>query len=221
MPLALALTLLAAEPLPPAADDIVVTAPCRLTARQLRPALKVYRSGRTRRAPNSALFFETDTDARRAGLTVSSLRLLAGGRSLAISADAQGRFTLSGLSDDKWAIVGPCHDGALPISPLVLSPGTNEADRRLGDMRLQCDVGWAIAEQQVSLAAGAFRRVAGTCKGTRAALHAGSPRPIARADVVTGAVMRPVRVSADGLRYSVPLGDGKMPDSAHVRFRFR
>ena len=220
MPLLLALTVLAAVP-PAASDDIVVTAPCRLTARQLRLALRAYRTGRPARAPDSTLFFETAADARRAGVTVSSLRLRSLGRSLPIPADAQGRFTLPARSGEDWTIDGPCHDGALPIAPLVISPGTTEADRRLGDMRLQCDVGWAIAEQRVSLAAGAFRRVTGACKGTRAALHAAAPRPIARADVVAGAAMRPVRVSADGLRYSVPLGDGKLPDSARVRFRFR
>lgn len=221
MPLLLTLALLSAQAAPTPADDIVVTAPCRLTARQLRPALKAYRSGRSARAPGATLFFETDPGARRDGVTLSALRLRSNGRITPIPADAGGRFALPASLPDDWLIAGPCHDGALAISPLVMSPGTSETDRRLGDMRLQCDVGWAIARQEMSAAAGTFMRLAGACKTSLVAIYAGSARAIAGADVVAGPVVRPVRIRADGYGYSVPFGDKRLPDDARVRFRFR
>lgn len=219
MPFLLSLTLFAAPPI--AADEIVVTAPCALTARQLRPALKAFRDGRTARAPASRLFFEADPGARRDGVSVSSLRVRADGRTRPIPADAEGRFAMPDVRGRDWAIVGPCHDGALAISPLVMSPGTDAADRRLGDMRLQCDVGWAIAREAVAEAAGAFTRVVGGCRSSTDTIHAGSVRAIADADVSAGALTLPVRVSEGGYRYSVPIGDIRLPDAARVRFRYR
>lgn len=206
---------------PSGQDEIVVTAPCALAARQLRPALGVFRRGRATRAPDSVLFFETDPAARRDGATVAALRFRAGARAARVAADAQGRFVLPASLPDDWQVTGPCHDGVLAISPLVMSPGTNEADRRLGDLRLQCDVGWEIAKQAIAAAAGAFTRVTGECKSSLGAIHAAGARPIDAAAVIAGAATRPVRVSADGLRYSVPLGDKRLPDAARVRFRFR
>ena len=220
MPMHLALALLALTPPVAASGDIVVTAPCRLTARQLRPALKAFRSGRAARAPRGILYFETDPSARRLGVGISALRLRARGAVLPISADGEGRFLLPSPGHEDWEIVGPCHDGALAISPLVMSPGTSAADRRLGDMRLQCDVGWAIAREQISLAGGVFMRVTGGCKSSRVAIHAASARPIAGAEVVAGPVTLPVRVRADRYGYSVPLGARRVPDEARVRFRF-
>lgn len=201
-------------------DEIIVVAPCRLTARQLHPALKAYRAGRAARAPGSILYFEADPAARREGLAVSALRVRDRGVVTPISADAAGRFLLPVPAGDDWEITGPCRDGALPISPLVVSPGTNAADRRLGDMRLQCEVGWQIARQAIAAAPGMFKPLVGGCKSSATAIYAGSFRPIAHARVSAGAVTRPVPVSADRLRYSVPLGDRRLPDDARVRFQF-
>ena len=131
MPFLLSLGLLAAPPIEPALE-IVVTAPCALTARQLRPALRTYRNGRSARAPDSRLFFEDDPGARRDGVSVSALRLRTAKRLVPIPADAEGRFAFPAIRGDDWAIVGPCRDGVLPVSPLVMSPGTSAADRRLG-----------------------------------------------------------------------------------------
>lgn len=217
----LTLLIAASAPLAPAADEIVVTAPCRLTGRQLRPAFRAYARERAARAPGSTLFFEADPGARRAGVTPASLRIRDRGVVTRVHADAYGRFVIPAAAGKDWEISGPCHDGALAISPLVMSPGTSAEDRRLGDMRLQCEVGWQIVKQQLGAASGVFMALIGGCKSSRMAIYTGSARPIAEASVVGGASATPVTVSADGTRYRVPVGDKKLPDDTRVRFRFR
>ncbi|HZF43883.1 MAG TPA: hypothetical protein VEZ48_10790 [Sphingomonadaceae bacterium] len=215
----IALTLLAAQPAE--APEIVVTAPCHLKARQLLPALRAYRKGRGARAPGSTLFFETDPAAARGGVTPAMLRIHSGGMTRPVPADSAGRFVLPADPPDDLQITGPCHDGTLAISPLVMSPGTDAADRRLGDLRLQCAVGWAMAKQALAETTGVFMRVLGECAGTRNALANSSARPIAEAVVTHGSVTRPLPVREGGFGYSVPLGDKRLPDAARVRFRFR
>jgi hypothetical protein len=215
----IALTLLAAQPAD--APEIVVTAPCHLKARQLLPALRAYRKGRGARAPGSTLFFETDPAAARGGVTPAMLRIHSGGTTRPVPADSAGRFVLPADLPADLQITGPCHDGTLAISPLVMSPGTQPADRRLGDLRLQCAVGWAMAEQALAQTTGVFMRVLGECAGSRNAIDTNSARPIAEASIAHGSLTRPVRVEDGGLRYSVPLGDKRLPDAARVRFRFR
>lgn len=210
---------------PPAAsptDDIVVTAPalqCTLSGRHLGNALKTYRAGRSLHAPASTLYFEVRPAARRMGLG-ARLALRAKGAVVPIVPDAERRFVLPKLSGEDWELVGDCYDGALAISPLVMSPGTSAADRRLGDMRVQCDVSWQIVQETMSAARGVFVDAIGGCKSSQTAIYASSARPVAQASVVDGAVTRPVPISADRMSYSVPLYDKRLPDSARVRFRF-
>ena len=93
---------------------------------------------------------------------------------------------------------------------------------RLGDLRLQCEVGWAISREAIAAApAGAFTRVVGGCGSSQGAIHAGSVRAVADAAVSVGALTLPVRVTDGGYRYSVPLGYERLPDAARVRFRYR
>ena len=112
--------------------------------------------------------------------------------------------------------------GAVPTEPTglrrVMSPGTNAADRLLGDLRLECEVGWAIARQ--SIAVGQFTDVAGTCKSGQLEFYANTHRRIADARVVAGSIARPVMLSPDRYSYRLPVADRTLPNSARVRFRF-
>ena len=124
------------------------------------------------------------------------------------------------LSGANWALVGDCYRGALAVRPLVMSSGTSASDRRLGDLRLQCEVGWRIAEATIAAVPGTFVAAPAACKSSDAALYAASHRAVLGGSVVHKATSRPVTVAGDGFGYRVPLHDKALPDAARVRLRF-
>lgn len=202
-------------------DDIVVVGfskPYRLTVAQLRNAARAYERGRARLAPEGRLYFQVATadGAERRGevrLTLRSSR-----RNVGLSLDGEGRFVLPPLEDDDWELVADRGTRSISIQPLVLSPGTGLDDRRLGDLRLQCEVTWAIQKEHASLPERAIFGAAGGCGSRRLGLYAKADRPIRSASVSWNGRTTPVPVLSDGRSFRAPLGDRTLPDAARVHF---
>ena len=193
---------------------------CRLTTRQIRAALQAYRIGKPAYAPAGLLYFEARPDADRLSVAGMKLHLRTGDESRSIAPDAENRFVLPQMAGSGWDLVGNCYRGGIAITPLVMSPDTTQADRRLGDLRLQCEVSWAIVQESVAASPGAFVEAASGCKGSRSALHAVANRRIASAVVTTGTRIEPVAVSDNGFSYRLRLHDRTLPNTARVRFSF-
>lgn len=148
------------------------------------------------------------------------LELVSPTRAVPVRLDAAGRFMLPDLRGGDWALVGRCHRGGLAVGPLVMSPGTNAAERRLGDLRLECEVAWAITREALGDLSGAFVAAPESCKSSGGAIYATSSRRIRTGTVTAGAVARPVALSPGGRRYRLPVTDKRLPDTARVRFSF-
>jgi hypothetical protein len=195
--------------------------PYKLTVKQLRGAARAYRKGKAVYAPASTLFFQVKTAEAGESLDGVTLTLRAADQSIPVPLDAASRFVLPELGSDDWELVANRSRAGLIVRPVVMSPGTSEADRMLGDMRLQCEVHWAIEKQHMSVfARGAFG-AAGGCKSSSFAIYARSDRPIADASVIDGVTSKPVQVLRDGYLFRAPLHDKKLPNSARVRFNFK
>ncbi|QAY77315.1 hypothetical protein [Sphingosinicella sp. BN140058] len=205
-----------------AESEIVIVAvknPYRLSVKELRKALRAFRKGKPVYAPEATLLFQVKATGAKplAGITLSLRR---GADVIPLPLDPAGRFVLPDLSADDWTLVANRARAGLEVRPLVLSPGTAEGDRLLGDMRLQCLVGWAIEAQHVSIVARAAFNAAGGCFGSKFAIYGYSDRPIAAATVTSGQNVRPVQVLRDRHLYRAPLHDASLPNLARVRFRF-
>lgn len=203
-------------------DEIVVIGPrdqFKLASKQLKRASKAYAKGRPAYAPESRLYFVAWPGKVGPGLANLRLTLRSKTRSVPVALDAAHRFVLPDLAGEDWELVANRRSEGLKITPLVMSPGTSDADRLLGDLRLQCNVMWA-AENVPFVLRAAFD-AAGGCRSSKIGFYFQSKRAITDATVSTGGVVKPVHVMKATPRfYRAPVSDKTIPNSARVRFRF-
>jgi len=209
----------------PAPQDIVVTGLAKLTtlnAKEFARAVKAHRELRAVYAPQSRLMFEVLRGPQGRSLDGITLTLVSKDKTVPVALDADYRFTLPDLPGKGWKLVANRREGNFGILPLVMSPGTGDADRLLGDLRLQCEVIWAMAKPDLPLLMRAFAgTLGGFCKGSVLPFMVWSDRTIADAWVANGALTRPVDVAQDRHAFRPPVADKTLPHTARVRFRYR
>jgi hypothetical protein len=152
---------------------------------------------------------------------VDALRLSirSGNERTLVMLDSAHRFTLpAGIGPDSTLVANRSR-GKIVVTPLILSPGTSEADRRLGDLRLQCHVYWAITQDQVSIFARGLFGAAGGCSGTKFGFYVTAARPIASALAMEGQRTFPVQIWAPR-NYRVPIGEKALSNDAHIRLSY-
>jgi FixH len=210
-------------------DDIVVVGDnggaYRLTADSLRDAARAYAEHRGEFAPQASLYFAVEAGD---GGTLDGLALYLrarrrsddGGRAIVeLPLGEQGRFVLplDLLLAGDWDLRANRARGGIRIRPLVLSSGSEIADRRFGDMRLQCRVSIAFARLSlpVRLLAGAL----GPCGSSRVRLFTSAPRPLSVV-TITG-YAEPIEVRADGMSYEVPLSVASIGNEERLRHIYR
>lgn len=225
--LALALAAGSVAPAPAPADDadeIVVTGfnkPYKLTGKQLSTALKVYRKYRPVYAPQAQLLFEVSRKAASRHLDPLRLSLRSGDSVIPIALDSASRFVLPELPDKDWELIANRGSGAIKIRPLVLSPGSTESDRSLGDMRLQCEVTWAaFVRPELPLIVRGLVAAIYACRTPHFALIQEVDKRITSAAVVSGTSSTPVLLQRVGMSYQYPGSDKRLPNDARVRFRY-
>lgn len=201
-------------------EDIVVTGMgatgYRLTADQLRDAVRAFGQHRSEFAPDATLRWRVIPASAAEGLTV---RLASGDQRIDVPVDAAGEFTLPAetiLSGD-WRLQTNAGRRQIRIRPLTFSPGGGDSRFRMGDARLLCRVFWAFANNQFSL----FQRMAfgavGGCGSRRVAIWYRSEHPVATA--TAGATEFAVR--PDGSAYRPLLHDGAIGNDVPVVVTFR
>jgi hypothetical protein len=210
-------------------DDIIVIGDnggqFRLTSDALRDAIRAFRQHRAAFAPASRLIF-TVTAGDGGDLDGLTLYLRArradrdGVRAtIDLPFDAEGRIEMpiEQVATGNWDLRANRARGGIRIQPLVLSPGSSIADRRFGDMRLQCRV--SIAFARLSLPMRALAGAVGPCGSRRVALYTGVPRAIS-AVTITG-YTTPIDIRPNGMSFRVPLQDEGIGNEARLRLIYR
>jgi hypothetical protein len=197
--------------------DIVVTGfanPYRLTGEQLALAQAAFAANRGRLAPQSQLYFQV---ASQGGDTISDLDLYLkrGDDIISLPLDGQHRFILPPLSGGDWTLFANRNHDGITVTPVILSPGTSERSRLLGDLRLQCEVYWAMSSPEVSIVVRSMFRVAGGCRSTRFGYYITTQAPITAVRVSDGSTSIPLRTWGDH-RYQAPIGVKTLPNSARI-----
>jgi hypothetical protein len=102
------------------------------------------------------------------------------------------------------------------ISPEIMSPGTAGFRRRLGDLRLQCHVNWAILSGQTSTAIKAvFSFAGGACTSRKIGYTGYAATPISSAMVIDSGTKTALRL-VNNHYYQAPLGDKHLSNEAIV-----
>jgi hypothetical protein len=176
-------------------------------------------------APDAGLRFELwNADGTVPQANGLGLRLAGDTTDLALPVDAGATFVLPRSQealDDNADLVLNRKKETMQWRPRVRSPGVPIDARRLGDMRLECEVAWAVMKDQVSFVLRtAMSAVGGMCHAPMTALWYRAPKRLAGATLVSGEGSRPLRLSADGSTYIVPLRDKEWDNESLIVYRF-
>ena len=197
----------------------------RLTADSLRDAARAYREHRANFAPQANLYFSVEAGE---GGTLDGLSIYLRARRrgndgiraiVDLPLDERGRFVLPMviMASGDWDLRANRSRGGIRIRPLVLSPGSEIADRRFGDLRLQCRV--SIAFARLSLPVRAMAGAAGVCNNSNIGLYTRAPRPLSA--VTISDYTLPIDLRPDGISYRVPLHDESIGNEARLRHIYR
>lgn len=223
---AAALAIVQAEPAAPApaADvtpaEIVVNGikdPYYLSPKQLAGAVAAFNKWRPTLAPEARLLFRVGM-LKGASYDGLELTLRSGEERIPIQLDARHRFVLPEVTG-RWTLVANRSRDSLVILPLTLSPGTSDGERRLGDLRLQCQVEWGLQRSQTSVFVRGFYTSAGGCGSKKFPYYVLAGRPIAAASVRYGAASKALQI-VRARSYRAPITDA-LPNEARVILSYR
>jgi hypothetical protein len=219
-----------AQPAPDEAafEDIVVEgvkSPYRLTPKQLREGVAAFAADRASLAPAATLRFKVFRYTIDPALRGVRFRLLAdNGDAFPIELGEDGSFTLPAIDFDKqgYALQANRKAGNVRVSPLILSPGSTESDRRLGDLRLFCSVGWAMMRQSLSVAVRAMvGTVGGLCASSKIGAYFQTEKPLASGRVVASGAVTPISIRTDGSAFRYPGYIKSLSNDARVILEYR
>jgi hypothetical protein len=107
--------------------------------------------------------------------------------------------------------------GLLWLRPEIFSPSTTNQARRLGDLRLECRIMWAIGRDEVPIAIRlAFSWAGELCASKRIPVYFDAPFALSRVTVEHEGMTKLVPFNRANA-YGPPIYDKKLPDEAVVR----
>lgn len=106
--------------------------------------------------------------------------------------------------------------------PHIRSPGVPDNARRLGDLRLECEMSWAVVRQDMSFVMrNSLSLAGGLCHTSMVGLHYAAPRPVKAIALVSGERRQSLQVGKDGQGYLIPLHDSSWNDETLVVYEFK
>jgi hypothetical protein len=106
----------------------------------------------------------------------------------------------------------------------IFSPGVPENMRRLGDLRLECEVGMAMAKNKINFF---LRATISTwlltnhwCRTDKFKMPVFADRPISSAVIINGGQRTVLVVLKGGYGYEAPINDKNYPDDDLIEFQF-
>ncbi len=195
----------------------------RLTADSLRDAAKAFRKHRPEYAPDGVMYFKLVDFSERSfdglELYLEPRRRKSSQMSIDLPIDNQGRIVIPtelAVSAD-WELRSNQRNKSLQLAPLILSPESSIADRRLGNYRLQCRVSIAFARLAEPLRL--LASMGDPCDNGKVAMYARSDRAIT--DATLGGFEGQLLREGTSKTYFVPWYDGTLSNDARLRLTYR
>ncbi|MHB8742055.1 MAG: hypothetical protein ACYC9L_02935 [Sulfuricaulis sp.] len=174
-------------------------------------------------APAATLaFFLKD---KKAAVTPASLMLRTDEKDFPVPVAADGKFDLptpAQIGGKDGFLVANRKAGMTGVVPTVRSAADTDTSIRLGDLRLQCEVSWAIEKQNAPKAVRAMFFLGGrVCHSSKIAVnYFQGEHALASATLSEKGAQLPLKILSDGVTYWVPLGDTKWSDEATVTLSY-
>jgi hypothetical protein len=176
-------------------------------------------------APQAELRFELWTkEGKPASPEGLQLRIAGDKVDIALPLDADATFVLPRSQealDDKADLLSNRKKDQVRWRPRVRSPGVPENARRLGDLRLECEVSMAIRKEEVPMImrAGAVA-AGGLCNLPMTGYSYRTPRPVASVTLVSGERKSRLPVNREGTQFNVPMRDKGWDNETLVVYEF-
>jgi hypothetical protein len=225
--LAMAAPSFAQETEPAAAETVQVSSikdPALRPYRRMLRGLDVWEEKRAL-APKASLRFELWTaEGKPAAPEGLQLRIAGNRVDMPLPIDADGSFVLPRSQeawDDEADLISNRKKDQIRWRPRVRTPGVPENARRLGDLRLECEVSAAVRKEEIPLLyrAGALA-AGGLCNLPMVGYVYRAPRKLASATVVSGERKLALALHENGEAYMAPLRDKSWDNETLVVYEF-
>jgi hypothetical protein len=179
------------------------------------------------KAPAANLHFVLRPQQSGLSLADVSLRIAGDQTSTPVPVDADGRFTLPRVQaalDENADMVLNKKKGLYRWRPDVRTPNLPANVRRMGDLRLECEVRWAVEYDDIGFVMrNMFRALGGPCNTARVNVIFPTEKPLLSLTLVSGE--KRVNLLADApakerRSYWVPLHDASWPDDTLVELGY-
>jgi hypothetical protein len=175
-------------------------------------------------APNAALLFRLQPQQSGVTLTDVALRLTDGATSYPLPVASDGTFSLprvSAVMKEETVLELNRKKTQVRWRPYIVTPGTGANTRRLGDLRLECEVRWAIESSGFSF----FKRnlinaLGGPCRTGRVTTYYFADRVLASATIREGQKSQAVYIQRSTSAYVPPIADESWGNDAVVEFNY-
>lgn len=176
-------------------------------------------------APAAPLRFKLVSDTRELSFDKLTLRLSGANTEVPLAIGADGTFVLPRIEsamNDKSEIVSNLPKGQLRWRGDIRSPGVPANARRLGDLRLECEIGWAVNRQDMSFfARNSLSAMGGLCHAKMVGLRYQAPAPLASVSLVSGERKAALPIDPKARRvFFPPLADQSWNDDTLVVYEF-
>jgi hypothetical protein len=176
-------------------------------------------------APSASLRFELkNQDGTTQSPDGLALRLSGDTVDLLLALDSDATFILPRSQeafDDNADLVLNRKKSRMHWRPRVRSPGVPENVRRLGDLRLECEVAWAVMKDEINIVARtAMAVVGGMCHAPMTALSYRAPKRLAAARLTSGERSRLLTLSEDHHSFIVPVRSKEWDNESLITYEF-
>jgi len=163
-------------------------------------------------------------------LSVTDLNLRIVSDTISINVPIEADYTFSVPRDEAAAKEDAdfrlnSKKGLFRWRPDIHTPGLPANTRRLGDLRLECEVRWAVDKFDLSFLQLAYlTTLGGACHTSRSRIFFNTPKPFLSATLVSGE--RRQKIDGNNLdakdrsRYAPPIHDSDWPNETLVEFEF-
>jgi hypothetical protein len=215
---------------PPTAANVEVVGvrdPLWKPYRDFLRGMKEYDKRKQELAPASQLSFEVIPNQAAAGMEGIALKLAAADLDIAVPVDPKGFFTLpvSKAAEEANAELELNRKKSLYTwRPRVRSFDDSPSVRRLGDLRLECHVRWAVEKNDVPFLRRALLDTLGICESGRVAVIYRPRKAVAAIELIDGerrAWLAQDNFLPDGLGFRLPIHDSKWSHDTEVRISYR
>lgn len=167
-------------------------------------------------APLAPLRFILRPESSSVSLDGATLNISSANLSLPIEIDEGGRFILQRNKqafDENADIVTNKKKNTLRWKPDIHTPDLPPNTRRLGDLRLECAIRWAVEKDELSFVKrNMFRLAGGACTSAMISVLSFAPRPLVSATAVSGERRMELFLASGKMAYVPPLHDATWND---------